>query len=423
MARYSLFEDDNLLRLLRHQDVERATMIHWLAAAAASQCRGCALPARSPAAGTGGSRARLELDRINGIATSKGFAEAEAYLRLGQPRKFTSATLAALLIEQARAELPESPNRSLGWARLATAVAEPGETQEHQDQLARAMAFEANAHRARSDFAGAENVLMEARRRIAKTGLTDPTAAGELEMIEGRLRAAQGRFREAILLLRRAAASHACGENSLGIALALIALSLAHNEGGEHVAALDVGRTALLWSEEAGEASLEQSSRFNLVLFLFDSGACHPALEELARFRAFCAHRKLPLSRSLSLRVRWLEARLLGELGDPETAREQLWALQREFVSDSDWHPALLLIVHLAQIEWRVGRVEAYRDLARAVGQIADTGSDALHAAATAAVASLHSALSHRTLDAEQIKEFEWFFRHSGQNPGLLFAA
>jgi len=121
--------------------------------------------------------------------------------------RFRGVTLARMLLDEARKNIPAQPLAAQKLAETANAVLlRTPETPGINDLMARAAALRGSALRAMGQFPEAEKRIRGARSIIRQRGVADPFVSAEVDWIEGMLRKDQRRFDKAENLLTRAAA-------------------------------------------------------------------------------------------------------------------------------------------------------------------------------------------------------------------------
>ena len=182
------------------------------------------------------------------------------------------------------------------------------------------MAHVANAFRAFGHLIEAGEIFDDARFLLRGEGGVDCSLAAELDELEGSLRRAQRRFREAETLLKRAVISYKLEQQDVDAARALITLCSVRRVSGNPVGAAQAATEALELLGPSGQPRLSLFARHNLALCLCESGQYDDAQELATENAPLFARFGDPLSR---LRFAWLEgliARGRGEVLEAESA-------------------------------------------------------------------------------------------------------
>lgn len=263
-------------------------------------------------------------------------------------RRFRGTTLGAMLLAESKKEMAANPERAWELAETAEAalrrtMAGPGVG----DLLARASAYLGNIERVRGRYPEAKNRFAFARALIRAEGVTDPVVHAEVDSCEAMLHMHQGLFTEAEELLSRSVALYLlCGAKEEA-AHPLVTLGLLYSLQGDYGKALQVTRTALVDIRPKRSPRLYVSARFNLALFLCESGDHAAAAEAL--FQDGELFQQFP-DLFTQLRLAWLEGKIALGYGQLETAEEILRKVRYGFILQERGCEAAMVTLDLALV-------------------------------------------------------------------------
>ena len=339
-----------------------------------------------------------------------------------QPYRFTHPELAGELVKNARRSLPSEPRASDAWAWAGLLVAKGGETQQHQERTAQALAFRANAARVAYEFDRAEELIGAAWRLLDGTGTYDAVVLADVESLEGLLRRQRRQFDVAIDLLSHAAGVYAAADQLYLATLTLNSLSLTHSYAGDSEQALSTGTLVAELAEVHDDHQLRLFAHFNVVWYQCLAGQVETARQNFELLRQFVSEAS---DEGVRLRVSWLEGRLLGELGHFSSARALLWTAYHGFIASAAPYEAVQVALTLAKLASVKGQPDQLAVVAEALGAL-QTREDLdlqLQAAAREAVRELRSRLVRGEFPPDTAHRLERDFRFAEMDPGYRFAA
>lgn len=319
----------------------------------------------------------------------------------GAYKRFRGRVFALLLLDEARAAIPEDPAESASLAEAALVSCE--RTAPHApDPEVRvpALAVRGNALRALGQLREAEEDLRTARRLLETSDVTDVTVAAELDRYEGSLRKDQGHLDEAARCVTRAAALYRFVGELENAARTLIKLGTIHDRRHDFTAALDATKKAaeLLTVMEPADRALLALVHCNVAYYLHASGDCDRAEAELD------AHADLLASAGdwVTLHVVWLRARIAWSRENlAEAERLFVEARERSIVRGVAFDTSLvsleLALVHLVQ--GRTREVERLATEALAVFAEQEVERETLAALELVAAAARQEALTREMVE------------------------
>ncbi|HWM92261.1 MAG TPA: tetratricopeptide repeat protein [Thermoanaerobaculia bacterium] len=267
-----------------------------------------------------------------------------------QPR-FRALMLCDLLLDRSRDAGFTDPSAAIELAELAVVVTGRLDTEHYgealvEDARARAWGHLANAFRIASDLHQAEEALRKAEEHHRQGG-EDAYIGAEILSFKASLRNAQGRYEEAaalidpsIKLYREARDRHREGK-------ALIQKGTSLSYAGRHARAIQLVRQGLAKIDIYEEPRLLVFARHNLIGYLNEVGRHEEALRALAETRGLY----LQLGERPSLiRLRWLEGKILRELGRTDEAEAAFREVRDELIGLGLGLDAALVSLELAMI-------------------------------------------------------------------------
>lgn len=331
--------------------------------------------------------------------------------------RFRGLTLARMLLDEARKNIPAKPLAAQELAETANAVLlRTAETPGINDLLARAAALQGNALRARGQLPEAEKLIAGARSIIRQRGVTDPFIYAEVDWFEGALRKDQRRFHEAEDLLTRAAALfHLAGE-STEAARALLSLGLMYHDQQELRKATEATRAALWNLSAETEPQLYLCGRHNLAVFLCETG------QPLASAEALAADADLYQRFSdawTRLRKVWLEGKIAYGLGKMEEAERSFLETRKGFIAEGNGYDVAMVSLDLALVYAKQGKTAELRQLADEMHTI--FSAEDVHREALAALAFFEEAVRQDRATVEVLEDLAAYLKRARSNPTLRF--
>jgi tetratricopeptide (TPR) repeat protein len=281
----------------------------------------------------------------------------------GAYKRFRGRVFGLLLLDEARAAIPEEPAESASLAEAALVSCERTAPHAPDPEVkVPALAVLGNAKRAMGLLKEADEDLRAARRLLETSDVRDVTVAAELDRYEGSLRKDQGRLDEAARYVARAAALYRFVGEIENAARALIKLGTIHHRRHDHVAALDAAEkaTKLLGVVEPPSQTLLASARYNVAYYLHASGDLDRAEAELN------AHAELLADAGywIALHVVWLRARIAWSREDLATAERLFLEARERSVARGVAFDTSLISLELALVHLVRGRTREAERLA-----------------------------------------------------------
>ncbi|MES1244605.1 MAG: tetratricopeptide repeat protein [Acidobacteriota bacterium] len=332
-------------------------------------------------------RASEILDEIDRSAALLGEILAEAApdrsrLVEEQPR-FRALMLCDLLFEKSRAAGFSDPAAALELAELAVLVSgrlDAGHYGERlvEDARARAWGHLANALRISSDLGRAEEALGTAEEHHRRAG-EDAYTGAEILSFKASLLNAQGRYDEAAALLDPVANVYREARDAHREGRTLIQKAAAVSYAGRHAEAIRLARRGLAKIDLFEEPRLLVSARHSLIGYLNELGQHEEALKALSETRGlyFQLGERSPL-----VRLRWLEGKILRDLGRLDEAETALREVKTELVELRLGLDAALASLDLAMVFLARGEAGELKRLAVEMIAVFESREDHRHALA-----------------------------------------
>jgi len=344
---------------------------------------------------------------------------AEQRQRIARDRRFHSAALVDLLLEQCAVLNREEPARAEETARLALEVTDRilPEERNHalaNDLRARAWAYIGNTRRILSDFKAAEAALAKAE-SLLEQGSGDPLERARVLDLKASLLRSQRRFDfalatidQVISIYRRIHEGHRQGR-------ALISKAMILGYAGEQEKGISLFFEALDLIDTRQEPRLALAALNNLLVDLTELGRYDEAKALLPEIHNF-----LPMgTRAERLNVLWAEAQLESGLGQMDAAEAKLRLVRDEFVAEGIGYDAALASLDLAKIYLGQGRTAETRQLAAEMHSIFI--SREIHREALVALVFFQRAAEQERATVQLVEEVTSYLRRAQSNPGLRF--
>jgi tetratricopeptide (TPR) repeat protein len=284
-----------------------------------------------------------------------------------------------------------------------------------EDLRARAWAYVANSRRVKADFRGAEEAFALAFASL-KRGTSELMDRAVLLDLQASLLRAQRRFGEALSTLRRAARIFVnLGEKHLA-GQVLVKMSTVHNIAGDPERAIHFLYQALDLIDTARAPRLLLSARHNLIAYLSESGRFMEAQKLLARTRPL--YRQF-LQPSVQNRLKWLEGKIAGGLGQNEHAESLLLAARGGFLTEDAAYETALVSLDLAALYAEQGRTDELKRLAEEMMPI--FSSRKIHREALAALAFWKHAVEAEKVGLDLVTKVASFLERAQHDPELRF--
>jgi tetratricopeptide (TPR) repeat protein len=340
--------------------------------------------------------------------------------RIRSDARFHLVKLCHRLQEESREAWADDPARAVEMADLSLAIAERLDVGFYGEGLAAdtralAWAYLGNALRIASDLRRAEKALGHAE-DLCRTLGSDLLTEAEILGFRASLRNTQGRFDEAAGLLDRSFELYREAGDRHQQGRTLILKGMVVGEDGRFREAIRLLRRGLARVDTGREPRLVLAARHNLIWFLNDLGRHQDALAALEQSR----HLYLEAGNRMHLvRLRWLEGRITLGLGRLDAA-EQFLALTREaFLEQGISFDAALASLDLAMVHARRG--DAF-EVKRIVSEIVPVFQACqVHPEAIAALLLFREASEAERIAAGFLDRMGSYLRRSRRNPELRF--
>jgi hypothetical protein len=364
-------------RLWSREEVEPILAVASPAAGAARPGQpspyAAAFTAGAKAVAAAGTQLALERNRARkDLAKLLAMPAGERLAALHRSRKrFRSATLAQLLVEEARTRVRRSPAEAVEVLDLVRPTLElvPGALGR---EWARALevvaeALRANALRVAGDLLAADRAFRDVRRRLDTAMLDEPPPVeAEVASLEASLRRDQRRYDEAGVLLDRAALLYEAEGEAEGLARVLIKRAEIRQHFAEHEAALaDLDRARELVHPER-QPFLHLCTAVAAVAILVDLGRPRAAERILAQAEGVPAADE-PWWR---LRFRFLGGRIAIASADHRRAAALLAEARQGFLDQGLLYDSAAAALELALVALHQGDTRRVRELAREIAPV-----------------------------------------------------
>ncbi len=279
--------------------------------------------------------------------------------------RYDSWSFCELLLDAGFDAIYDDPHRSLDLCRMGLAIAEriPPETYGQravEDLRARAWGRTANALRATSDLAGADQALSTSA-HFLKLGSGEPLEEAEHLYFTASLRRAQRRLDEAQRSIRRSRRIYRMIGDAHLEGRSFICEAMIHDLRGEAAEAVACSRQAHQQVNPERDRRLSLAAHHSLVWLLMAAGESDEAMRELEALRP--AYFELN-DRMVLLRLKWVEARLARDLGRPEAAEGAFREAHDGFVEARIPYEAASVALDLAVLLAEQGRRQELKLLA-----------------------------------------------------------
>jgi tetratricopeptide (TPR) repeat protein len=269
-------------------------------------------------------RDRMETERREArqlLASFLGHPTPRQWTLLRNSTRFSTYSFTNGLIDAAFESILDDPSRAHALAEMSVDLAEridpaPYTLRIVHDLRARALAHLANAERALGDLTSAQRTLGRAR-VLLDEGSLDPLLEGELDYLEASLLRGQRRLDAALRRIRSATRVFAELGEPVWWARCLANESAILSVQGDVEGSIRAARRAVEIADTGDDRRLALTARHGLVWATMESGRPAEALALLEGFRP--VYRSIG-DRTTLLRLSWLEARILQQLGRTDEA-------------------------------------------------------------------------------------------------------
>ncbi len=331
--------------------------------------------------------------------------------------RFRGGHLAHLLLEEGQGQLTKNPRRAYHLSELARIVLQQSPFgPEMFGVLALAVACMANASRVSGKPQLAEEHFGHVRYLVTEYGITEPAILARIDDLEGSLRKDQRRLVQAEELFTRAVMLYQLAESRVDMARVLLKLGAARNLQGNPERAIEAARVALAELSPEREPRLYVSGRYNLALFLVDSGEPGQAAEVLDADADL--YKRYPES-WLQLRLTGLRGKIAQAQGDFGAAETAFLQMRDGFLQEGLGYDAAIVSMDLALLYHRQGRTAELKTLAREMLPI--FRSQDVHREAVAALVLFQEAVREEQITAAFVREIAAYLDAARTDPTLRF--
>lgn len=313
-----------------------------------------------------------------------------------QPR-FRALMLCDLLLDRSREAGFTDPGTAVELADLAVVVSGRLDAEHYgealvEDAKARAWGHLANAFRIANDLRQAEEALRKAEEHHERGG-EDAYLGAEILGFKSSLLNSQGRYMEAAALLDPAIRIYREAKDRHREGRTIIKKASSLSYAGKNAHAIRLVRQGLAKIDIFEEPRLLVSARHNLIGYLNEVGRHEQALQTLSETRGLY----LQLGeRSILVRLRWLEGKILRDLGRTDEAEAAFREVRDELIGLSLGLDAALVSLDLAMILLERGDTGELKRLAAEMIPVFESRDD--HQKALAAFL-----LFQKAAEAEQV--------------------
>lgn len=340
--------------------------------------------------------------------------------RIRSDPRFHLVKLCQRLQAESREAWADDPARAVEMADLSLAVAERLDAGFYGEGLvadtrALAWAHLGNALRIASDLRRAEKALDRAEDLCRMLG-SDLLAEAEILGFKASLRNTQGRFDEAAGLLDRSFELYREAGDRHQQGRTLILKGMVIGEDGRFREAIRLLRRGLARIDAGREPRLILAARHNLIWFLNDLGRHQDALAALEQSRPLY----LEIGNRMHLvRLRWLEGRIALGLGRLAAAEQSLAETREAFLEQGISFDAALVSLDLAMVHTRRGDASEVRRIVSEIVPVFQAFQ--VHPEAIAALLLFREASQAERVASRFLDRMATYLRRSRRNPELRF--
>jgi tetratricopeptide (TPR) repeat protein len=334
-------------------------------------------------------------------------------------RRFRSAALVRLLLEECRARVADDPHGAVELAALALEVilrlpGEPYPLSLVRDLTASAYAQRCNAWRAAGELVAADQDLVRAERAAKESA--DPLVHGEVFRVGASLRKDQRRFQEAEDFLDRALAVYREIEDSTLAGRVLINKASLHEVMGDPATALETVTTAIQELGSETTSRLYLCAQHNRAHYLCNLGRFDEARRVLVEHTAL--YQRFP-EFTIQLRLQWVEGKIAQGLGELEQAEALFERVRDGFLKRGIGCHAAVASLYLALVHLDQGRLEEVKRVAEEMVPI--FRAQDVHREAIAALLIFQRAAAAETVTRELLRELVAYLERAKDDPVLRY--
>ena len=333
-------------------------------------------------------------------------------------RRFQSWGLFELLLQRSREHNFQDAALAEEMALLALEIPdrlEAFDDERLEDLRARAFACVGNARRVQSDLRGAEEAFSVAFSHLSR-GTHEPMERAVLFDLKASLRRAQGRFPEALKLLKRAVfVFRQLGERHLA-GRSLVNMAIVLRYAGEPSRAIPLLHQALELIDPAREPRLLLFAWNNLIDDLAENGQFMEAQGLLARARPLYRQYPQPWIQN---RRKWVEGRIARGLGQHGQAETLFVEAQDGFLIEDAAYDTALVSLDLAHLYAGQGRTAELKRIAEEMVPV--FSSRQIPREALAALSFWRQAVKAERVGVDLVASVASFLKRARHDPKLRF--
>ena len=350
----------------------------------------------------------------------ESLSPARQLLLLQNSRRFQTRGVCELLLDRAFRACTSDGAESVGQAMMAKVLAERLAAEDYgtgavHDVQAHAWSILGHAQREAAQLREAEASFQEAE-NLAHAGSGDPCVIGRVFHLKAFLRHAQGRYQEALTLLRRAEREYrAAGDRHL-VGSTLVDSGRTLKQVGDLEGAVESVRAGLKLLDPSRNPRMELVGKHNLTLYLQELGQAEEALKLMGE--SLTLHTRLGGELD-KLRLKWLEGKLASLQGDLDRSLGAFEEVRTGFEARDMPYDQALVSLDLAAVYLHRERFGELLELAG--GMLAVFQALAIDREAIAALFFLQEAVKARSVSLALLGELGTYLKRVQRTPGLVF--
>ena len=332
-------------------------------------------------------------------------------------RRFRGSHLVHLLLEESQEKLTTDPKEAQHAAELAHLVVQ--NTPFDRDVLHLLVlthASIANACRLTGDTRQAEEHFGHAKYLVNHHAVSETALLARIDDLEGSLRRDQRQLSEAERLYTRAASLYKIIDARVDQARVLLKLAATYNHQGKAALAVAITREALEGLSPEAEPRLYMNGRYNLAMFLVESGEPRQAAEVLDADAELFQRYPEPW---VQLRIMGLRGKIAAAQRDFATAEAAFLEMREGFLREESGYDAAIVSMDLALLYLRQGRTAELKTLAKEMLPI--FRSQDVHREALAALVLFQEAVREEQVTAAFVRELATYLDAARNDPSLRF--
>lgn len=327
------------------------------------------------------------------------------------PERYVHPLLVEALFAEARSCLPADPEGSLSWAETAEGIAELY-AEPYPPHRIRALAYQANAHRAAGDFDRAQRLFRQARELGEAHEVADAELHAELHSFLGSLWTDLRHFDRAARHLDEAAELYLLLEEEEALARVYMKVGNLRASQGDLTGTLEADQAAVGLLDARTQPRLYLAARFNYAHNLVESGNLQAARNVLAEDESLY---QVHADQHTLVRASWLVGRIAAAAGEWAEAEKAFRMARDHFADQEHGFNAALACLDLAALHHRAGHWDQVQEAATQAVRLFEAHE--VHREALAALALVQDAARRRSLDAETLHRVMGLVQQAQREP------